>query len=142
MSSGANGTAHERDDIIIERPKRERRYGNEVIHFGEQEGGSAGKEISEQFIRKLAGYPVYRDIVSGKRSRIVDNVELPGEAKVVRAMAVAAQAEAGNVYLKYGPWQDEFLLECCGFPDYAFSDQVDATSGAFNKLANLDFGLH
>jgi predicted phage terminase large subunit-like protein len=137
-------SAKQRDDVIVETAKQdERRYGNTVFIVGEQEGGSAGKEISEQFIRRLVGYPVYRDIVSGKRHRIIDKVELPGEAKIVRAMGIAAQAEAGNVYLKYGPWNDEFLLELTGFPDYAFSDQVDAVSGAFNwltKFGNVDPG--
>lgn len=137
-------SAKQRDDIIVETAHRDaKKYGNTVFIVGEQEGGSAGKEISEQFIRRLAGFPVYRDIVSGKRSRIVDKVELPGEAKVIRAMGIAAQAEAGNVYLKYGPWNDEFLLELSGFPDYAFSDQVDAVSGGFNwltKFGNLDPG--
>jgi predicted phage terminase large subunit-like protein len=133
--------AHERDKIIVETAHADaKRYGNEVLIYAEQEGGSAGKEISEQFIRKLAGFPVYRDIVSGKRHRMVDKVELPGEAKVVRAMPLAAQATAGNVYIVDGAWNDEFILEMTGFPDYAFSDQVDGTSGAFNKLASL--GVH
>jgi predicted phage terminase large subunit-like protein len=131
----------ERNSMILETARKDAgKYNNEVMIVGEQEGGSAGKEISEQFIRMLSGYPVFRDIVSGKRSRVVDNVELPGEAKVVRARPLAAQCEAGNVYIVQGPWNDEFILELTGFPDYAFSDQVDGTSGAFNKLANL--GVH
>ncbi len=129
-------SAAERDKIIIETARRDaRKYDNEVVIYAEQEGGSAGKEISEQFILMLAGFPVYRDIVSGQRRKIIDKQEMPGEAKIIRAQPLAAQCEAGNVYLVRGPWNDEFTTELIGFPFYTFSDQVDGASGAFNKLA-------
>lgn len=128
--------AGERDQVIEDTAIRDaRKYNNEVMIYAEQEGGSAGKEISEQFIKRMAGFPVYRDIVSGQRHRIVDKMEMPGEAKILRAQPVAAQCEAGNVLIVRGPWNDEFTTELIGFPHYTFSDQVDALSGAFNKLA-------
>lgn len=131
----------ERDRIIDETALTDaKKYGNEVVIYGEQEGGSAGAEISQQFIRRLSGFPVYRDIVSGKRSRMVDGMELPGEAKVNRAQGLAAQAEAGNIILVRGPWNDDFVTELTGFPEYAYSDQVDGASGAFNKLHKHNFG--
>lgn len=129
-------SAAERDRVIVETARRDaRKYDNEVVIYAEQEGGSAGKEISEQFILMLAGFPVYRDIVSGQRRKIIDKQEMPGEAKIIRAQPLAAQCEAGNVYLVRGPWNDEFTTELIGFPFYTFSDQVDGASGAFNKLA-------
>lgn len=134
-------SAAQRDQIIVETAYRDaKKYDNEVVIYAEQEGGSAGKEISEQFIRRLAGFPVYRDIVSGQRHRIVDKMEMPGEAKIIRAQPVAAQCEAGNVLIVRGPWNDEFTTELIGFPHYTFSDQVDAFSGAFNKLARANHG--
>lgn len=129
-------SAGERDQIIEETARKDaRRYNNEVMIYAEQEGGSAGKEISEQFIRRMAGFPVYRDIVSGKRARVVDKMQLPGEAKINRAMPFAAQAEAGNVRVVRGVWSEDWLEQHCAFPEMAEMDLVDATSGAFAKLA-------
>ena len=129
-------SALERDQIIAETARSDAvNYGNNVRIYGEQEGGSAGKEISQQFIRMLSGFPVYRDIVGGKQKRSVDNLELPGEAKVVRAQPFAAQAEGGNVRVLRARWTEDYLEELIAFPESTYSDQVDASSGAFNKLA-------
>jgi len=111
------------------------RHRNNVQIWFEQEGGSGGKESAELTIKMLAQYPVHRDVVSGKRHRSAGGEKLPGEAKIVRAGPWCAQAEAGNIKLVHGPWNEDFLAEVCAFPEYAFMDQVDATSGAFNKLA-------
>ncbi|MGQ0543372.1 MAG: phage terminase large subunit, partial [Blastocatellia bacterium] len=48
--------------------------------------------------------------------------------KVTRALAWAALAEAGKVFLVRGPWIDEFLDEACSFPNGRHDDQVDAVS--------------
>lgn len=45
-----------------------------------------------------------------------------------------AQAEAGNVRVVRGRWNGEYIEEMTTFPNGAFDDQVDATSGAFNEL--------
>lgn len=116
--------------------KDAKKYAGEVLIYAEEEGGSAGIEVSQQMIRMLAGYPVFRDRVSGARgSRSVDGDKLPGEAKIVRATPLAAQAEGGNVKIVTASWTQDFLDEITAFPEYAFADQVDAASGAFNKLA-------
>jgi phage terminase large subunit-like protein len=47
----------------------------------------------------------------------------------------AAQVQAGNVLLLAGEWNRAFLDEHETFPAGKFKDQVDAASGAFNKLA-------
>lgn len=125
----------ERNKIIEDTARLDAlRYDNSVLIYAEQEGGSAGPEISEQFIQRLAGFPVYRDIVGGKRTRMVGGQELPGEAKVVRAMPLAAQAEAGNVCVLRDAWTEDLLDELACFPESEHDDQVDACSGAFNKL--------
>ena len=62
----------------------------------------------------------------------------PEGGKIVRAQAVTAQIEAGNVYLpqaKYAPWLDEFLTECTTFPSGKNDDQVDAMTQALAKMA-------
>ncbi|MCD0459126.1 phage terminase large subunit [Roseiconus lacunae] len=127
---------HDRNRIMEQTAERDRRkYGGEVVVYTEQEGGSAGKEVSQQIVSLLAGHPIFVDIVGGKQSRKVDGQELPGDAKVIRAMPFEAQAEAGNVRIVRGPWNADYLDELTAFPEYTYSDQVDATSGAFNKLA-------
>jgi predicted phage terminase large subunit-like protein len=87
----------------------------------EQEPGSGGKESVEATIRMLAGYRVFADKVTG--------------SKEVRAHPLAAQVQNNNVKLCAGAWQYEFLDEMESFPSGRYRDQVDAASGAFNRLA-------
>jgi len=97
--------------------------GPEVEVWVEQEGGSGGRESAEITVVELAGYSVRADRVSGAGS------------KLVRAGPLSAQAEAGNVRLVRAEWNEEYLRELHGFPDGRHDDQVDASSGAFAKLA-------
>lgn len=94
----------------------------------EREGGSGGKESAELSIRELAGYPIY--------------TEHPTGSKEVRANPLAAQCEAGNVKLVKGDWNEAFLHELTAFPNGKNDDQVDASSGAFNKLALSSFSTN
>lgn len=111
-----------------------RRHRGAVLTFVEQEGGSGGKEIAAQMINRLSGHAVFRDVVSGKKSRLSNGEQLPGEAKVVRALGAAAASENGNIRIVRGNWNEDFVSELCAFPEYRFCDQVDAFSGAFNRL--------
>ena len=52
----------------------------------------------------------------------------------MRAEPFAAQCEAGNVKLIRGSWTSAYMDELCAFPTGAFDDQVDASSGAFQKV--------
>jgi phage terminase large subunit-like protein len=36
-----------------------------------------------------------------------------------------------------GDWNTEYMNEMAGFPNGLYKDQVDASSGGFNKLAKL-----
>lgn len=127
----------ERDKIMLETAYRDRqRHGDGVLVFVEQEGGSGGKESMQRTIKLFQGFNIHRDIVSqGKRIRASGGERLPGQAKIDRAGGFQAQAEAGNVRLVRDNWNQDYLEELACFPEYSFSDQVDATSGAFNKLA-------
>lgn len=87
----------------------------------EQEPGSSGKESAEISVRELAGYDVKAKPSTGD--------------KVTRAKPLAAQAEAGNVKLVRGPWNEAYLRELHNFPSGALDDQVDGSSQAFNALA-------
>lgn len=86
----------------------------------EQEPGSGGKESAEASIRNLAGFPYRAETATGD--------------KAVRADPFAAQWQAGNVRLVRGSWNKAYLDEMEAFPSGKHDDQVDASSGAFNKL--------
>lgn len=87
----------------------------------EQEPGSAGLHVIDTYQR---GVLVGRD-VAGIRST--------GD-KVTRAKPLAAAAEAGNVALVEGAWNEDFLNEIEAFPIAGHDDQVDAVSGAMAEL--------
>ena len=95
--------------------------GREVRVWIEQEPGSGGKESAENTIARLAGF--------------VCQAERPTGDKELRAEPYAVQVKAGNVKLLAGEWNKLFLDEHKSFPRGKFKDQIDAASGAFNKLA-------
>lgn len=76
---------------------------------------------AETFVRLLAGYSVVVKPVTGD--------------KATRANPAAVQAEAGNIKLLRGTWNEAFLDELCGFPGLSNDDRVDALSDAINELA-------
>lgn len=86
-----------------------------------QDPGSAGKSDAATKVKLLAGYNVKAMPVTGEKS--------------VRAKPASAQAEAGNVKLVRGLWNETFLDEVCSFPNASFDDQVDAFADALNELA-------
>ena len=95
--------------------------GTDVEIFIEQEPGSSGKIVVDDFRRSLLGFTVRGNRETGD--------------KVSRARPLASQAEIGNVWLVDAPWNRDYLDEVEGFPYFAHDDQVDGTSGAFNRLA-------
>jgi predicted phage terminase large subunit-like protein len=86
-----------------------------------QDPGQAGKAQAQTYVGKLAGLSV----------RVVQ----PTGDKFTRATPAAAQAEAGNVKLLRGPWNEAFMDELCTFPAGAHDDQVDAFADALNEIA-------
>lgn len=114
-------SALNRETTIRQVAEADRARGIQVAIWCEQEPGSGGKESAEATVRNLAGFTVRAERVSGD--------------KVTRAGPFAAQAEAGNVDLVNAPWNEAYLAELQNFDgEHGFSDQVDASSGAFNKL--------
>jgi predicted phage terminase large subunit-like protein len=128
-------SARERDShIVATAEKDDAKYHGEVIIYAEQEGGSGGKEVMENMILMLAGYPVHRDVVSGNKLQLIGGMKLPNEAKVKRAMPLQSQAEGGNIRVLRAGWTNYFLDQIVAFPESTLCDAVDAASGAFNKL--------
>ena len=118
-----------------EAPERETRIkqtaaidGKQVKIWHEQEGGSGGKESAQATTRNLSGYTVEADHPTG--------------SKEVRAEPYASQVHNGSVILIDKGWQGtsvtEYLEELEMFPSGTFSDQVDSSSGAFNKLNHVN----
>jgi predicted phage terminase large subunit-like protein len=111
----------ERNNVILATAQQD---GFGTVIWIEQEPGSGGKESAEISVKQLAGYRVHIERVTG-----------PKEA---RAGAFAVQCEARNVHLvmnRLRNWIPAYLDELHGFPDALHDDQVDASSGAFNKVA-------
>jgi predicted phage terminase large subunit-like protein len=95
--------------------------GTDVIIRMPQDPGAAGKADAATKVKLLAGYAVEVQSVTGD--------------KATRAKPASAQAEAGNVKLLRGDWNQAFLDEVCSFPNAQFDDQVDAFADALNELA-------
>lgn len=92
----------------------------------EAEAGIAGEQRTSTLVRELQamGMPVY--------------TEHPTGSKIIRAEPFASAVGARNVFLcpeSGEKWHDAFLGELADFPNGRHDDQVDAASGAFNKLA-------
>lgn len=122
-------------DIYIEDVRRERLSPNEVYKLitscAEQDGlktkqslpqdpGQAGKSQKAHIASLLAGY--------------IFEITTESGAKEDRARPLAAQVEAGKVYLSRAPWNAAFLAELAMFPAGKYKDQVDAASRAYGCL--------
>lgn len=109
------------------------KYGSKLLIKIEQEGGSAGKNVAQHYVANvLAGFNVVFEGSSGD--------------KTVRALPLAAQQEAGNVFLvrrmtAEGPvtptWFDDFIEEAAAFPNGRNDDMVDVASLAFTDLTAM-----
>ena len=103
--------------------------GPQVAVRMEQEPGSAGKNLIDQYAR----YVLPGCDFIGIRST---------GSKEVRAKPLAAAVANGNVRLVRNQWLTDFLDEAASFPEVCdHDDQIDATAGAFNFVAGLG-GLH
>lgn len=94
--------------------------GHDVEIVLEIEGGSGGKESGEATVRNLAGYSIHTYHPTGD--------------KEARAYPFANQVGSNNVYCLIRPWNKDYIEELKFFPHARYSDQVDATSGGFNRL--------
>jgi predicted phage terminase large subunit-like protein len=87
----------------------------------EQEPGASGVHTIDHYRRKvLKGFDFRGDKKGAKKSEYW--------------RPLSAAAEAGNVKLLRGPWINAFLDEAEAAPNGAHDDQLDAVSGAVNKL--------
>ena len=96
------------------------RDGKKIAIDMPQDPGQAGKVQKTALSRLLHGFNVKFSPESGD--------------KVQRASPLAAQCEAGNVYLVRGDWNSAFINEAALFPNGQFKDQIDAGSRAYAHL--------
>lgn len=85
-----------------------------------QDPGQAGKDQKQNLAKMLTGYDVRFSPESGD--------------KVTRFSPFSAQAEAGNVVVLRGNWNEAWFSALEGFPEAAHDDAPDSTSRAFNAL--------
>lgn len=87
-----------------------------------QDPGAAGKAQAQRFVKLLAGYRVHTSPETGD--------------KVTRFGGFSAQAEAGNVYIVRGDWNERWCSTLENFPPEknGVDDDADSTSRAFNRL--------
>ena len=112
----------ERDRIMRETAELDRVRGN-VVQLVPQDPGAAGKDQAAHFLRLLGGFTV--------------EVERESGDKVTRADPFASQWNGGNVRIvRNEKWNQAYLDELYAFPQGKNDDQVDGSSGAYNKLAN------
>lgn len=87
--------------------------------------GQAGVAQASSLTRLLAGF--------------IARAVPPTGSKEIRAAAFAAQAEAGNVKIVKGAWNDAFFDEIEVFPFGKHDDQVDAAADSFTELNDGGF---
>jgi predicted phage terminase large subunit-like protein len=109
----------ERNEVIRQTATMD---GPSVIQRFPQDPGQAGKEQAMALTRMLAGY-------------IVKTIPVSGD-KVVRSGAMAAQINAGNVFLIQAAWNQPYVQILRVFPSGAHDDDVDASADAFNELTS------
>ena len=95
--------------------------GYEVTVGLPQDPGQAGKSQIAQFTRLMAGFPLEATPETGD--------------KITRFSPFSAQAEAGNVLVLRGDWNEAWFQQLEGFPELPHDDVVDATSRAFHLVA-------
>jgi predicted phage terminase large subunit-like protein len=86
-----------------------------------QDPGQAGKHQAQHYTKMLAGFTVRTMPVSGD--------------KTTRFGPFSAQAEAGNVVVLRGQWNEDWFTSLENFPSAAHDDDADSTSEAFNALS-------
>lgn len=115
---------------IIDVAKRD---GHEVAVFVEQEGGASGKYTIHFIEKEFRANGLYRWAFRGDR---------PRGNKVLRADPLSAACEHGNVSIvvngRYD--HDDYLYEMETFPNGSHDDRVDASTGAYEYLADVGGG--
>lgn len=80
---------------------------------------------------------IVRDVLSKVMCNIT--MERPKEDKYSRAMLPASRVEHGKFFVdKRQPWYPVFAMECLGFPNTRYKDQVDTLSLASHVIDKIE----
>lgn len=90
-----------------------------------QDPGQSGKGQAQRLANMLSGYDVRIKVTSGNGD------------KAKRFSSFSAQAEAGNVLVLRGAWNEEWFTQLEAFPEAKHDDDVDSTAEAFNDLVHV-----
>jgi predicted phage terminase large subunit-like protein len=102
------------------------RHGRDVRIWLEQEPGSGGKDSAQASLKNLDGFVARAERATGD--------------KTSRAEPFAGQVNIGRVGILRANWNAEYLDELKYFPASTYKDQVDASSGAYNRLTPTNKG--
>lgn len=89
--------------------------------------GAAGKIAADAYVKKLAGFAVKTERVTG--------------SKILRATPFATQWQNGNVDVLAAEWNDMYFSQLEFFPDGKHDDMVDASSDSFVEVAEPSFSV-
>jgi len=92
-----------------------------IPEFAEQNLYKSGSKILVE--PKASG----KSIVQSLKKTPYNVIELPPplDDKLTRVTNVSPKIEAGKVYIVDGQWNDQFIDECCYFPNASHDDQLD-----------------
>ncbi len=113
---------HTREKVIRTTAQMDHEVYGFAMEVGmEMEPGSGGKDSAQWSIQNLAGFRCYAERATGD--------------KFERAVPFSDQVNASNVGIRLGPWNMNYMEEMKYFgPNCKYKDQIDASSGAFNRL--------
>lgn len=107
-----------------------------IKFFAEQDGSGVTQDFPQD--PGQAGV-AQKQHIAGILQQFLTDVRFTTETgeKEMRARPLAAQAEALNVYIVVGPWNEAFLAEAEVFPKGRFKDRIDAASRAYARLLRM-----
>jgi len=120
-------SSYDRDQKMRKVTETDRDVYGKVYIWHQQDPGSAGKDSAEATNRLLMGFPVKFETVTGD--------------KATRSEPLESAFQGGMVFLLQGAWNEAYIDESVAFDRGKNDDQVDAASGAYNKLLEM-IGTH
>lgn len=116
-------SSYDRDQKMRKTAESDREKFGKVSIWHQQDPGSAGKDSAEATNRLLMGFPAFFETVTGD--------------KASRSEPLESAFQGGLVFLLLGAWNGSFIEEYVAFDRGNHDDQVDAGSGAYNKLLEM-----
>lgn len=116
-------SSYERDRKMLDVAQKDAEAYGKVHIWHQQDPGSAGKDSAEATNRLLMGFPARFETVTGD--------------KPTRSEPLESAFQGGLIFLIRGAWNEAYIDECVAFDRGKHDDQVDAASGAYNKLLEM-----